>query len=306
MSDDQVRLWSLLAIAVTLVACQHDHSPREFVADPPKACSFCAAWNAPQAPFRIYGNSYFVGPRALSSVLIDTGDGLILIDGGLPQSAAVIRDNIEHLGYRLIDVRYILVSHVHYDHAGGVAALQRASGAQVLTSETGRSALLSGLPNADDPQFGFGPSETGFPAVKNVRAVADETVIKLGTVEITAHASPGHTPGGMSWTWRSCEETDCRSMVYLESLTAVSAPGYRFRAPASMAGQLRSTIDRVARFPCDVVIPTHPRLGTEGDVPPRAENQVAAPFSTPDQCRGLAERARQGLERRLAREADEG
>lgn len=94
-------------------------------ADPPKVCDSCEDWNKPHAPFRIFGNTYYVGVQGLSAVLIDGGDGLVLIDGGLSQSAPLIAKNIESLGFRINQVRWIVSSHPHYDHVGGIAALQR-------------------------------------------------------------------------------------------------------------------------------------------------------------------------------------
>ncbi|MCX7515150.1 MBL fold metallo-hydrolase [Frateuria hangzhouensis] len=94
-------------------------------------------WNAPQQPFRIYGNTWYVGPHGLSAILVDTGQGLALFDGGLPASASVIEANVRTLGFQVSEIKWILNSHAHPDHAGGIAALQRDSGAQVLASVAG-------------------------------------------------------------------------------------------------------------------------------------------------------------------------
>src|SRR5215210_4899839 len=110
---------------------------RALVPDPPSTCSDCAEWNAPQEPFRLFGNSYYVGPAGLSSVLITSAEDLILLDGALPQSAAVIDAHIRALGFDTEKIRVIGNSHAHYDHAGGIAALQRATGAAVLASPSG-------------------------------------------------------------------------------------------------------------------------------------------------------------------------
>src|SRR5581483_12435798 len=103
-----------------------------------------AAWNAPQAPFRIYGNTWYVGPHGLSSILVDTGQGLALFDGDLPESAPQIEAHIRALGFRVHDIKWVFNSHAHIDHAGGIAALQRASGAQVLASSGGARAMELG------------------------------------------------------------------------------------------------------------------------------------------------------------------
>ena len=104
-------------------------------------CPACAEWNVPQRPFRLHGDTYFVGTHGLSAILITSPQGHVLIDGGLPQSAPIIRANVESLGFHMRDVKLILNSHAHYDHAGGIAELQRASGARVLASAWSAKAM---------------------------------------------------------------------------------------------------------------------------------------------------------------------
>jgi glyoxylase-like metal-dependent hydrolase (beta-lactamase superfamily II) len=184
-----------------------------FASDPAKVCDSCDAWNAPREPFRVFGNTYYVGTAGLSSVLVVGNRGAVLIDGGLSQSAALIAANVRKLGFRLEDIRVIVSSHAHYDHVGGIAALQRASGATVMASPDGKRALEGGQPTDDDPQVGFGPASTGFPAVREVQALSDRQAVRVGDVTLTAHFTPGHTPGGTSWSWRSCEGDNCRDVV---------------------------------------------------------------------------------------------
>jgi metallo-beta-lactamase class B len=83
------------------------------------------SWTAPQKPFQVYGNVYYVGSQGLSSILITANDGHILIDGALPQSAQMIVANMKSLGFKIEDVKLILNTHVHFDHAGGIAELAR-------------------------------------------------------------------------------------------------------------------------------------------------------------------------------------
>ena len=127
--------------------------------------------------------------------------GHILLDGGLPQSAALIDDNIRALGFRTTDVRLIVNSHAHFDHAGGIAALQRRSGARVAASAAGARALAAGEPPADDPQYGLGRQAMAFPKVPQVQAVGDGEVLRVGALALTAHLTPGHTPGSTTWSW---------------------------------------------------------------------------------------------------------
>jgi metallo-beta-lactamase class B len=269
--------------------------------DTPSRCESCAEWNQPHAPLHVFGNTYWVGTAGLSSVAIDTGAGVILLDGALPQSAPLIEQSLKAVGLRIQDVKLIGNTHTHFDHAGGLAALQRDSGATVMASPRAREELTSGCAPADDPQAAFGCADTGIAPVRGpVRELHDGEVVRLGKVELTAHFSPGHTPGGTTWTWRSCEGARCLSMVYADSLNAVSAPGYRF-TPVRAA--LEASIERVAALPCDVLLSAHPdasdtveRLSTptDGGRPDPAQ---------PGACREYAARAKARLEKRLAEEA---
>src|SRR5262245_26083909 len=203
----------------------------QLVPDAPIDCTQCAGWNVRQEPFRIYGNTYYVGTTELSSILISTGDGLILIDGALPQTAPLIDASIRALGFDTKDVRLILGPHTHYDHAGGIAALQRASGATVAASPKSAEALRSGRPTPDDPQFAV--PNNGFPALSSVRVIGDGETLTVGGLGITAHFTPGHTPGGTTWTWSACDRDKCLRAVYADSLNAVSADGFRFTGDRS-------------------------------------------------------------------------
>lgn len=327
-------LWMFLALCpLALGAGQQPvrgpevQQERVLVPDPPHQCEDCDAWNAPQEPFRVFGNTFYVGTAGLSTILIASRDGLILLDGGLPQSAARIDASIRKLGFDTADIRLILNSHAHYDHAGGIAALQRASGAKVAASREGARAIENGGPLRDDPQFAFGASGR-FPRVKRVRTVWDGEVLRVGDVAVTAHFTPGHTPGGTTWTWRSCEGERCFDVVYADSLNPVSAPGFRFGAPKAAAGghpgnqgqpgveaTLRRSIARVAALPCDILITVHPDAAALANASavangaaPHPNASVADPGSLvdPQACRAYADRMSQRLDERLEEERSGG
>ena len=260
-------------------------------------------WNAPQQPFRIYGNTWYVGPYGLSSLLVDTGQGLALFDGDLPESAPVVEAHIRELGFRVRDVKWILNSHPHADHAGGIAALQAASGAQVLASADGAREMALGGADRSDPQYGSIPD---YPPVKSARVVRDGETVQLGDVAITAHYTPGHTPGSTSWTWTSCESQRCLRMVYADSLTAMSAPNYRFTDhPAYVAG-FRKAIATVSTLPCDILLTPHPDAsGFWEKVARRKSPTDAAPLIDPQACRDYAAVAEKNLDARLTKERAE-
>ncbi|HEU4781633.1 MAG TPA: subclass B3 metallo-beta-lactamase [Steroidobacteraceae bacterium] len=274
--------------------------------DPPKACDPCDEWNKPQEPFRIFGDTYFVGTEGLASILIASTDGSILLDGGLPQSAPLIAANIRKLGFDLKDVRLIVNSHMHYDHAGGIAALQRASGATVAASAAGAVALEQGGPAEDDPQITFGREHNEFPAVADVRVVRDDETLRVGKLAITARFTPGHTPGGTTWTWRSCEAAKCLDLVYADSLNSVSAPDFRFTGDGKYPSRVeifRRSIARVEALPCDLLLAPHPPLF---DMKAKIERRVREPASNPfidsQGCKAYAASARKNLELRIAQE----
>jgi metallo-beta-lactamase class B len=266
-----------------------------------------ANWNRPQTPLRIHGDTFYVGMHGLSSILIHGDAGSILIDGDLPQSGPEIEAHIRALGFMLEDVRLILNSHAHFDHAGGIAALQRDSGAEVLASPSGAQALRSGRVVPDDPQAGF--SDNGFPAVARVRDVHDGETIRLGRLAVTAHFTPGHTPGSTTWTWRSCEKDTCLDVVYADSLNAISAPGFHYLADAThadLAATFRNSIDTVANLPCDILISVHPEIaGVDRKLEQAARKPKKNPFIDAQACRTYADTYRDMLDARLERERDE-
>ena len=268
-------------------------------------CADGSGWDDPGPPFKVYGNTYYVGTAGLTAILVTSDEGHILLDAGLPQSAAVIDANIRTLGFRTEDVRLIVNSHAHFDHAGGIAALQRVSGAAVAASAAGKRAIEQGEPTRDDPQYAFGREANRFPAVASVRAVADGETLRAGDLAITAHLTPGHTPGSTTWTWRACEGTRCYDVVYADSLNSVSAPDFRFSgggAP-SLVEVFRKSMAKVESLPCDIIISVHPS-GTDMDakVKGRRERPARDPFVTPDGCRAYANAARARFDARLAEE----
>jgi metallo-beta-lactamase class B len=273
--------------------------------DPPITCDSCAEWNQPREPFRVFGNTYYVGVAGLSAVLVASDAGLILVDGGLPQSVPLIDAGIRKLGFKTEDITLILNGHTHYDHAGGLNALQRFTLARVATGAAGVRALEQGKPTADDPQVRF--RDNGFPPVTNVHGVADGEVLRVGNVAITPHATPGHTPGGTTWSWRSCEGTRCLDVVYADSISAVAAPGYRFTGDTthpSIVDSFRRSITRMAELPCDIMIGAHPFVGDlDGKLKRRAQQPGGPnPFIDAGACRALAAGAMNGLDERVADE----
>ena len=266
-------------------------------------------WSQPQPPIRLYGNSYYVGSAGLSSVLIDSGAGLILLDGTLAKNAPMIEANIRALGFKLADIKLILNSHAHADHAGGIAALAKASGASVVVSPSGAQALRAGHAVADDPQAA--EKDMDFPPVTTpIREIADGETLRLGNVAITAHFTPGHTPGSTSWTWRSCEKQRCRDLVFGDSIYAISSSGFHFRADAAhgdLVPRMRQSIATLAALPCDILVPVH----TDSNGLDRKLAAIVTGKATSDSlvdtqaCRDYAAQFTRVLDQRVAKEKAE-
>ena len=274
-----------------------------FGQDKVSPCTKCAEWNTPQKPFRIFGNSYYVGPHGLSSILITSESGHVLIDGALPESAKLIVSNIKSLGFRIEDVKLIFNSHVHFDHAGGLAELQRLSGARVIASEWSAAVLRKGGVGRNDPQYG---ELRPIPQVKDVHIFRDGEEFSVGSIKITAHLTPGHTPGGTSWTWKSCENGLCHEIVYADSLSPISARGFRFSASREYR-QALDDFEKSFRFfestPCDILITVHPELSSLwARLAERKEGIVPDPMVNANACRELARDAREQLNQRIAKE----
>ncbi|MEH3159193.1 MAG: subclass B3 metallo-beta-lactamase [Sphingomonas taxi] len=210
------------------------------------------AWNAPAAPFRIVGNVYYVGTAGLSAFLIADPAGLVLIDGGLPESAPLIAANVRRLGFRLRDIRYLLNNHSHADHAGGLAALQRLSGAKLAASAGDRRDLVAGrtVDRNDLPHF---------PPVRPALTVRDGETIRVGRTALTAHLTPGHTDGATSWTLRTRAGNRPVDVLFLSSLSVAGRPlvtGKPLRDTAAV-GQFRATFRRLATCRADVLLSYH-------------------------------------------------
>lgn len=266
-------------------------------------CDNCKEWNKPVKPFNVYGNTWYVGVNGISSVLITSPRGHILIDGALPQSAALIEANIKALGFKIEDVKLIVNSHAHWDHAGGIAALQRASGAVVAASASGALWLKSGTHGADDPQF-HADSPVHVPKVAKVRVVRDGETVQVGPIGITAHMTPGHTPGATTWSWTSCEGQRCMNLVYADSLNPISRDGFSFTgkgASPDISASFKESIAKVAALKCDIVLSAHPS-GSDTFAKAAGRTPERNPFVAADGCRAYAATAAKLLDERLARE----
>ena len=259
------------------------------------ACKDYDDWDKPAPPVRIHANTYLVGTCGISAILVTGTAGHILIDAGTEAGADLIARNISLLGFKLRDVKYLLHSHEHLDHVGGIARLQRLTGAQLIASEAASAVLNSGLPRAADPQAGMHPP---FPAARVDRTIADGGTVRLGNLMLTAIATPGHTPGALSWHWGSCDSGVCLRMVYADSLTPISGARYRFSDHPDYVAAFRGGLRKLAATACDIVMTPHP---SASDMIKRMSGQAA--LRNEDGCRDYAAKQEKALDQRLAKEA---
>jgi metallo-beta-lactamase class B len=262
-----------------------------------------ADWHAPQDPFAVYGNTYYVGTGGISAVLITSPAGHVLIDGGPTGSSAQIAEHVRKLGFKVEDIRYILSGHEHFDHAGGIAELQKMSDATVLGSPAAVEVLRTGQPDKRDAQY---PSLQAMSPIAKTRAVRDGEIVRVGTLAVTAHFTPGHTMGATSWTWQSSEGGRTMNMVYADSVTALAADGRSF-SKNPLYPDARADIERsiamMESLDCDVVVSAHPEFSGLWEKKARQAQLGNMAFVDRDGCRKSAAKARERLAKTLAAEA---
>ncbi len=182
------------------------------------------AWNQPVPPFRIAGNLYYVGATEIASFLITTPHGHFLLDGGFVETAPQIEENIAQLGFKIGDVKILLNSHAHLDHAGGLAELKQKSGAKLIASAPDAELLRKG----GHGDFRFGDTLT-FPPVEVDQIIADGESIQLGDQKLTAWLTPGHTKGNTTWTTKISDGAKTYQVVFAGSPNRVRLSARRQR-----------------------------------------------------------------------------
>lgn len=259
------------------------------------------ASNQPVEPFRIIGNIYYVGASDVTSFLIVTPAGDIVLDGGFVETAPQIEANIQKLGFRLSDVKVLLNSHAHYDHAGGLAELKRATGAQFYASAGDASVLEAG--GNGDPSF---REPLTFPPLKPDHTVRDGEDVSLGGTTMTAHVTAGHTRGCTTWTTSVEEDGKQYHVVFvcstsvLPSYSLVSKPTY-----PNIARDYENTFRVLRSLPCDVFLASH---GSFFDLAGKREAMQRGaktnPFIDPAGYRAYLDRSEASFREELRRQQD--
>ncbi|MDX1536966.1 subclass B3 metallo-beta-lactamase [Arsukibacterium sp.] len=284
---------SCVAVAATCYATASPTIANSAASDWVNSCTDWDTWDKAGPPFHIYGNSYYVGTCGISAILITSADGHILIDGATEAGAEVIAANIQTLGFAITDIKLLLQSHEHFDHVAGLARLQQLSGARLLASAAAAPVLTSGVVAAADPQAGM---HQPFPAVKVDGLVTAGEVVTLGKLSLMPVATPGHTPGALSWQWTSCEAEQCQVLVYADSLSPVSSDSYRFSEHLSYLQAYRAGLDKLAALDCQILLTPHPSASNM-----RTRLQSNGLTDT-DGCKVYAAAVTQRLDKRLTKE----
>jgi metallo-beta-lactamase class B len=251
-------------------------------------------WDKPAPPVRIHGNSYLVGTCGISAILITGSEGHVLIDAGTEKGADLIARNIRRLGFRLEDVKFLLHSHEHIDHVGGTARLQQLTGARLVASPAAAQVFRTGAAARGDPQAGMHPP---FRAARVDRIIRGGETVRSWDLSLTAVATPGHTPGALSWQWVSCDGGVCRKIVYADSLTPVSRDNYRFSDHPTALAAFRASLSRIGALDCEILLTPHP---SASDMVARVGGR--APLENRNGCRDYAAGLTKRLDERLARE----
>src|SRR5204862_1321809 len=212
-------------------------------------------WNTPTEPFKMIGNVYYVGTDGLASYLITSPQGHIPVDTVMPEATSQIKASIEKLGFKITDIKYLLNTHAHIDHTGGLAELKQASGAQMVAGEADKPLLEGGYyPGAREVK------ELDFPPVKVDRTVREGDTVKIGDVTLTARETPGHSPGCTSWAFNVKDGDATRSVLIFSRGTValnrlVTNPTY-----PGIVADYRKTFARAKDMKVDVLLAPHPEM----------------------------------------------
>lgn len=254
-------------------------------------------WTAPFEPFQLVGNIYYVGTDGIAVYVIKTSQGLILMDTAMSQSTGMIKDNIAKLGFKVADIKIILNSHAHLDHTGGFAEIKKETGAQLIAGERDKPLLEGGYYPGDEKN-----EDLAFPPVKVDRTVKEGDKVTLGDTTLTAHATPGHSPGCTSWEMTVKDGSQDRKVLFFCSGTValnrlVGQPTY-----TGIVDDYRATYAKVKAMKIDVLLGPHPEV--YGMQAKRAQMKDGAPnpFVNPGELATYATGLSEAFDKQLAKQ----
>jgi metallo-beta-lactamase class B len=215
------------------------------------------AWTQPVTPFRIAPHIYYVGSKGLSAYLITSDDGAILLDGPLEANASMVEHNIESVGVALKSVKWILSDHAHNDHVGALARIKRDTGASFAASAGDRVALERGIPRGDTD---YDLTDFHFPPITVDRVIQDGQSVAVGDAVLTAHLTPGHTPGCTSWSTTVVDGNRRLRVLFLCSITVAGNLLVGNRAYPAIVADYEETFSRLSAMQADIVLTSHPEM----------------------------------------------
>ena len=262
-----------------------------------QACGTRDGWSDPAPPIHIHGRSWYVGTCGITVVLVETSAGLVLIDTGPAEAAPHVLANIKALGFDPRQIKWLMMTHEHFDHVGGMAAVQKATGARLVVGPNAAEVMRTGKPAADDPQASWLAKEPMEP-VRVDRTLRHGGALTVGGTRFTLYANPTHSPGSTSWGWKSCEGGKCVSIAYADSNSTISTDDYHFSQHPERVEAAREGLRVIETLPCDILLTPHPG---SSDLLERLSGK--APLSEPRACIAYAAAGSERLTNRLAKEA---
>jgi len=256
--------------------------------DPPE-------WSTPVRPFRIVGNVYYVGTKGLSAYLIRSSEGAILLDGTTAENAPLIERNIEAVGVPLHAVKRLISDHAHWDHVGGLAQIKQDTRAEFWASAGDTWALEHGRVRGDT---NYRPKP--FAPIQVDRVVPDGEKLQLGDVTLTAHLTPGHTPGCTSWSTTVQDQGRPLDVLFLCSITVAGNILVGNHAYPQIASDYRTTFRKLETMKPDIVLTSHPELAGVIERGARREAGEANAFIEPQALPSMVADFSQAFETALA------
>ena len=257
-----------------------------------------ANWTKPIRPYRVVGNIYYVGSEGLSAWLISSSEGHVLLDSGpSPAGAKLIEANIRTLGFKPTDVKILINTHAHFDHAGGLAQLKADTGAKVWASRPDETALEKGQHFGDNTN-----GLTPFAPVKVDKAFGDGQKLKLGETLLVAHLTPGHTIGCTTWTTQVIDRGRPLNVTFSCSLSVAGNVLVGNKTYRSIVADYRATFALLAALPTDVMLPSHEEQGHLLDKRRKMLAGDTKAFIDPTELPTYVEASRKAFETELARQ----
>lgn len=256
-----------------------------------------AKWKTPTEPFRIIDNVYYVGTAGLSSFLVTSPDGHVLIDTGLPETTPLIKANIDKLGFKLGDIKYLLNTHAHFDHAGGFAEMKKDTGAQMVSSAADKPLLEGGYYPGQEND-----AELKFPPVKVDRVVGQGDKVTIGKVTLIAHMTPGHSPGCTTWTTVTREKRWNHTVVFFCSATVAANRLVGNVTHPGIVDDYRKTFQVAKGIIADVFLAPHPEMFKMDDKRPLIGKYGVNPFIKAGEFHAFVREAEKAFNEGLAKQ----